>query len=80
MIFTFPSRLVLSTRRMCWKFDSFMMSDICKSEHNHFAGVSLYSPKYKAKAERLLASCARVIRLSTRRSGADRREGAAQVR
>merc|ERR1719424_2625917 len=25
---TLPSRLVFSTRRMCWKFDSFMMSDM----------------------------------------------------
>lgn len=37
-----------------------MMSDICKSDHNHFAGITLYSPKYQDKAERLLRSCARV--------------------
>ena len=36
------------------------MSDICKSSDNHFTGVSLFSPKYREKAERLLRSCARV--------------------
>ena len=28
MTLTLPSRLVFSTRRMCWKLDSFMMSDL----------------------------------------------------
>ena len=37
-----------------------LMSDICKSGDNHFTGVSFFSPKYRAKAERLLRSCARV--------------------
>jgi len=27
-----------------------MMSDMCKSSDNHFVGVSMYSPHYKAKA------------------------------
>ena len=37
-----------------------MMSAICQSTDNQFVGISLYSPKFKAKAERLLRSCARV--------------------
>ena len=27
-----------------------MMSGMCKSSDNHFVGVSMYSPHYKAKA------------------------------
>ena len=37
-----------------------MMSGICRSSDNQFVGISLYSPKFKAKAERLLHSCSRV--------------------
>ena len=37
-----------------------MMSAICQSTDNQFVGISLYSPHYKDKAERLLRSCARV--------------------
>ncbi len=37
-----------------------MMSAICRSQDNQFVGISMYSPNYKAKAERLLRSCSRV--------------------
>ena len=37
-----------------------MMSSICKSMTNDFVGISMYSPKYQDKAERLLRSCSRV--------------------
>jgi len=36
------------------------MSRFCKSSHNHFVGVTMYSPKYLDKASRLLRSCERV--------------------
>ena len=55
-----PERLSLQARNINLRKSDVMMSDMCKSSDNHFVGISLYSPKYKAKAERLLASCARV--------------------
>ena len=36
------------------------MSQVCRSNNNHFVGITMYSPNYRAKAERLLRSCARV--------------------
>ena len=36
------------------------MSQVCRSNNNHFVGITMYSPNYRSKAERLLRSCARV--------------------
>eukprot|EP00964_Phaeocystis_antarctica_P085633 scaffold54124_cov60-Phaeocystis_antarctica.AAC.2 len=36
------------------------MSRICQSKVNEFVGVTMYSPKYKDKAKRLINSCERV--------------------
>ena len=33
---------------------------VCRENGNHFVGITMYSPNYKAKAERLLRSCSRV--------------------
>ena len=37
-----------------------LMSRICQSKVNEFVGVTMYSPKYKDKAKRLINSCERV--------------------
>jgi hypothetical protein len=47
MTLTLPSRLVLSTRRMCWKLDSFMMSDM--------PAPALLRPRRKSSALQCLA-------------------------
>ena len=52
--------LTLRSRGIDLTTSEVLMSDICKSSDNHFTGVSLFSPKYRDKAERLLRSCARV--------------------
>ena len=52
--------LTLRSRGIDLSTSEVLMSDICKSNDNHFTGVSLFSPKYRDKAERLLRSCARV--------------------
>ena len=36
------------------------MSRYCKSVSNKFAAISMYSPRYEAKASRLVRSCERV--------------------
>ena len=54
------SRFALRVRGIYTEKSDVMMSGICKSQSNHFVGVSMYSPMYKDKAERLLRSCARV--------------------
>ena len=55
-----PERFSLHARNINLKKTDVLMSDMCKSSDNQFVGISLYSPHYKAKAERLLRSCARV--------------------
>ncbi len=37
-----------------------LMSRICQSKVNEFVGISMYSPKYRDKAKRLINSCERV--------------------
>ena len=54
------SRFSLRVRGIETSKSDVMMSGICKSQSNHFVGISLYSPMYKDKAQRLLRSCARV--------------------
>ena len=54
------SKLTLHARGIDLSKSDVMMSATCKSSANQFVGISLYSPKYEAKAKRLLRSCARV--------------------
>ena len=54
------NRFSLRTRGVDLRDTDVMLSAICKSTDNKFVGVSMYSPAYKAKAERLLRSCSRV--------------------
>ena len=37
-----------------------LLSRFCKSSHNHFVGITMFSPKYLKKATLLLRSCERV--------------------
>ena len=53
-------RFSLRARGLDLSGSDVLMSGICKSSDNKFVGISLYSPAYKAKAERLVRSCARV--------------------
>ena len=55
-----PHRLSMRARGIDLTKTDVMMSAICQSMDNQFVGISLYSPHYKDKAERLLRSCARV--------------------
>ena len=52
-------RFSLRARGLDLSVSDVLMSGICKSSDNKFVGISLYSPAYKAKAERLVRSCAR---------------------
>ena len=54
------SRFSLRTRGVDLRYSDVMLSAICKSTDNKFVGISMYSSSYRAKAERLLRSCARV--------------------
>jgi hypothetical protein len=54
------SKLSLRARGIDLRQSEVMMSAICRNNDNEFVGISLYSPKYKEKAMRLLRSCARV--------------------
>ena len=54
------NRFSLRTRGVDLRYSDVMLSAICKSTDNKFVGISMYSPAYKAKAERLLRSCSRV--------------------
>ena len=53
-------RFSLRARGLDLSVSDVIMSGICKSSDNKFVGISLYSPAYKAKAERLVRSCSRV--------------------
>ena len=54
-----PAKLTLEKRGIDTKSLHVMMTAQCKKHGNSFVGISLYSPKYKAKAKRLLESCTR---------------------
>ena len=43
------AKLSLRTRGIDLSLSDVMMSDICKSADLHFVGISIYSPRYKAK-------------------------------
>ena len=55
-----PSKLKMESRGLALKKLSVTMSPACQRGGVRFVGISLHSPKYSAKAERLLRSCARV--------------------
>ena len=54
-----PSKLTLEKRGIDASKLKVMLSPACKKHSNHFVGITFYSPAYKAKAQRLLKSCAR---------------------
>ena len=53
-------RLTFKTRGIDLHNSDMLMSRFCKSVSNRFAAISMYSPRYEAKAERLVRSCERV--------------------
>jgi hypothetical protein len=53
-------RLTVKTRGIDLRNSDMLMSRFCKSVSNQFAAISMYSPRYQAKAERLVRSCERV--------------------
>ena len=53
------NRFSLRTRGVDLRDTDVMLSAICKSTDNKFVGVSLWTEKYKPKAERMLKSCER---------------------
>ena len=53
-------KMSLANRGVDLSKSDVMLSATCKSKANQFVGVALYSPKYEAKAKRLLRSCSRV--------------------
>ena len=55
-----PEKISLRARGIDLRKSDIMMSGICRSTDNQFVGISMYSPKFKAKAERLLRSCSRI--------------------
>jgi len=54
------SKLTPEGRGIRLKEMGLLMSNLCHSESNSFVGITLYSPKYEAKASRLVQSCERV--------------------
>ena len=54
------SKLTLESRGIHLVRSNVLMSQFCRSEANHFVGISLYSPKFEASAMRLVRSCERV--------------------
>ena len=55
-----PTKISLRARGVDLSRSDVMMSGICRSGDNQFVGISMFSPKFKDKAERLLRSCSRV--------------------
>ena len=53
-------RLTFKTRGIDLRNSDMLMSRYCKSVSNKFAAISMYSPRYEAKAARLVRSCERV--------------------
>ena len=54
------SKLSLLSRGIDLSKSDVMLSAQCKSKANQFVGIAMYSPKYEAKAKRLLRSCSRI--------------------
>ena len=55
-----PTKISLRARGVDLSRSDVMMSGICRSGDNQLVGISMFSPKFKDKAERLLRSCSRV--------------------
>jgi hypothetical protein len=54
------SKLTPEKRGINLKGSDVLMSRLCHSVHNHFVGITVYSPHYEGKASRLVRSCERV--------------------
>ena len=54
------SKLTPEARGIDLHSSDVLMSRFCKSSHNHFVGITLFSPKYLEKAKLLMKSCERV--------------------
>ena len=54
------SKLTPKARGIDLHTSDVLMSRFCKSSHNHFVGITLFSPKYLDKAKLLMKSCERV--------------------
>jgi hypothetical protein len=54
------SKLTPEKRGMNLFESDVLLSRLCHSESNKFVGITLYSPRYEAKASRLVRSCERV--------------------
>ena len=54
-----PDKLTMEARGIDLSHEEVLMSSTCKSKSANFIVISLWSPKFKSKAERLLRSCER---------------------
>ena len=54
------SKLTPQARGIDLHTSDVLMSRFCKSSHNHFVGITLFSPKYLDKTKLLIKSCERV--------------------
>ena len=54
-----PSKLTMEARGIDLSKEEVLMSSTCQKADSNFIAISLWSPKYKHKAERLLRSCER---------------------
>jgi hypothetical protein len=54
-----PSKLTMEARGIDLSKEEVLMSSSCQSKSANFIVISLWSPKFKSKAERLLKSCER---------------------
>ena len=62
------TKLSLRTRGIDLSLSDVMMSDICKSADLHFVGISLYSPRYKAKVRAAAIDSAPAARTPRKRT------------
>tara|TARA_B100000795_G_scaffold175223_1_gene132325 strand:+ start:63 stop:611 length:549 start_codon:yes stop_codon:yes gene_type:complete len=53
-------KISLRARGINLRKSDVLMSQVCREGGNHFVGITMYSPNYRDKAERLLRSCSRV--------------------
>jgi len=80
------SKLTPEKRGMNLFESDVLLSRLCHSESNKFVGITLYSPRYEAKASRLVRSCERVgicckaTQLPSHAFGPDAPEGSEEFR
>ena len=55
-----PKKLTIEKRGIDLHKSDVLMSSICRSNANHFVGITWFSPNYAEKAKRLVKSCERV--------------------